>query len=817
MTKHVTEIKGVPIEDICGYAGEILWVDLDTHETHTIPTYDYVEFIGGKAMAFKLQWDFGKPGVKDGYDPESLLIFITGPASGVPMSGGARMDVCYQQTLQSPSLWSSSSVSGYFTPELKQCGYDGIIFRGKSPEPVYMYITDQKIEFFDASEIWEWDIPQSDDYVRDRLGGDKRIRIAAVGTAGAKKNAMSLIAFDKTHYAGQHPGGVMGAKNLKAVAVRGDKPIKVAKPEYILEWRHKHNNIMDTALEICGQRGARTGIGGTLSPWNAYKELSVSERNFGLIKRRLGCYGCECTCHTFIDEPDSPTGTVISCGVNVEYGTSMALADGRMHWELTDKGDATTDRYRVEAIMSEGSKSTRAAYSALKWMNVYGISAYEMLGLRTPNNVLQHMIWNPKSSGKFKEWIEGELGAAYGTRDFIKRFIQKVAHREGLVGEWMADGVENAAKMLRDHPEKFGITEEDGQLAWEAYQRAFPIHGSFEHHFYRPTFADPRDKPDEIRVSPIATIIYCLGSRQMGPNNHTCTELYEESQQNSRGHCYKFAHDERAACRYLDKDGNPVLFGQSYLPDMENFYTLDGKRSEPYRANYTKGLPLAAIYSMALGLYNESLCTCDYIAPMVAGSDQVSLITVPIPKSDEVMDKLCDPEFSTHPEWTAEQFEACTGIPTSLEDLYEMAWRALAVERAVQVRDSDRNRDDNDKPNAIFLNRKDCSGVSVNEKDLEEGLAIVYELLGWDPETGRPTRDGLHMWGLDDIADGLEAVGRLSETKINTHLREELIEEGERETAKNAAYYSEAFANRDRSKRFQRIRQDATSGYRKDN
>ena len=325
MTKHVTEIKGVPIEDICGYAGEILWVDLDTHETHTIPTYDYVEFIGGKAMAFKLQWDFGKPGVKDGYDPESLLIFITGPASGVPMSGGARMDVCYQQTLQSPSLWSSSSVSGYFTPELKQCGYDGIIFRGKSPEPVYMYITDQKIEFFDASEIWEWDIPQSDDYVRDRLGGDKRIRIAAVGTAGAKKNAMSLIAFDKTHYAGQHPGGVMGAKNLKAVAVRGDKPIKVAKPEYILEWRHKHNNIMDTALEICGQRGARTGIGGTLSPWNAYKELSVSERNFGLIKRRLGCYGCECTCHTFIDEPDSPTGTVISCGC----GTSSTVRPWR--------------------------------------------------------------------------------------------------------------------------------------------------------------------------------------------------------------------------------------------------------------------------------------------------------------------------------------------------------------------------------------------------------------------------------------------------------------------------------------------------------
>ena len=817
MTEHVTEIKGVPIEDICGYAGEILWVDLDTHETHTLSTYDYVEFIGGKAMAFKLQWDFGKPGVKDGYDPESLLIFITGPCSGIPMSGGARMDVCYQQTLQEPSLWSSSSVSGYFTPELKQCGYDGIIFRGKSPEPVGMYITDKGVEFYDASEIWDWDIPQSDDWVRRKLGGDKRIRIAAVGTAGAKGNSMSLIAFDKTHYAGQHPGGVMGSKNLKAVAVRGDKPIRVANPDYIREWRHKHNNVMDTALEVVGKRGARTGIGGKLSNWNAYKELSASERNFGPIKRRLGCYGCNISCHTWVETPDAPNGTVISCGVNLEYGTSMALADGRMKWSLTDQGDATTDRYRVEAIMSAGPQSTRAAFSALQWMNYYGISAYEMMGLRTPNNLFQHMIWNPRSSGKFKEWLEREVGAEYGTKLFIKNFIEKTAKREGLVGELVADGVENAAKKLRDNYEDYGITKEDGELAWEAYERCFPIHGSFEHHFYRPTFADPRDKPDEIRVSPIATMVYCLGSRQMGPNNHTCTELYEESQQNSRGHCYKFAHDERAACRYLDADGEPVLFGQSYLPDMENFYTLDGRRSEPVRPNYTKGLPLAAIYSMAMGLYNESLCTCDYIAPMVAGSDQVSLITFPIPKSDEVMDKLCDPEFSTHPEWTAEQFEAATGIPTSLEDLYVMAWRALCVERAVQVRDSDRNRDNNDKPNAIFLNRKDRSGISVSEADLEEGLAMIYELLGWDPETGRPTREGLEMWGLGDIADGLEACGRLSEAKINTNLRAELIEEGERETAKNAAYYKAAFEGRDKSRRFERIRQDATSGYRKDN
>ncbi len=218
-----------------------------------------------------------------------------------------------------------------------------------------------------------------------------------------------------------------------------------------------------------------------------------------------------------------------------------------------------------------------------------------------------------------------------------------------------------------------------------------------------------------------------------------------------------------------------------------------------------------------MGLYNESLCTCDYIAPMVAGSDQVSLITFPIPKSDEVMEKLCDPEFSTHPEWTAEQFEAVTGIPTSLEDLYEMAWRALSVERAVQVRDSNRTRDDNDKPNAIFLNRKDHSGICIDEEELEQGLALVYELLGWDPETGRPTRDGLEMWGLGDVANGLEEAGRLSHTAINTHLREDLIAEGERETAKNAAYYAEAYAKRDRSKRFQRIRQDATSGYRKDN
>jgi hypothetical protein len=784
MSKPAIYTPPIPAEEIGGYVGKILWIDLDTKQTHTLDTLDYADFFGGRAMGIRLQWEFGKKGIKDGRDPDSLLMFLTGPASGVPLPGGSRLTVCYQQVLQEPSLWATSSTAGWYAPELKQAGYDGVIMRGKSEKPCYVFIDNGEVSFHDAVDMWEWDAYRTQHYVRDQLGSDNRIRVACIGTSGAKGNALSAIMFDTCHGASQHPGAVMGAKNLKAVAVRGDGTIKVHNPQFIYDFRDQHLDCLNQGPSVFE----------SVDPDRApYKTMyTIAAKAWGPdVKRVYCCYGCHSCYFAWMDDNTMPKGGQ-TCGVTREYQTAWGVREGKVKVLTTEQGDLYTDRIRFE-ILENSAENLKLMTIFVKLCDAYGISAYEMLGMRTPNNLINHMYWSGKASPAFKEWLEREVGFEYGSIEFLRRYTEMVGTREGLIGEWMGDGVERAAKMLRDQPGLFGITPEDGAYAWEAYQRCYPIHGSFEHHFYRPTFADPRDDPRNIRISPIATLIYCMGSMQMGKNNHACSEIYEESQSNSRGQCYKNFYDERAACRYLDKNGEPLIFDQLYLPDTENFYTLDNRISTPVKANFTKGTPLATVYAMAQGLYEDTMCACDFILPMVAGGQFNSLACFSFPKTPDALAKLADPDFISHPEWSNDQFTEITGISQTLEEFYHLMMRALLLERAVQVRDSNRSRDANDKPNPMFMKRLDKSGINIDEDELNRGLGIVYELLGCDPESGVPTEKGLRHYGLQWVADELESLGRLSHYDISTGLLDELLAEGAAEFEKNKAYAQMSF------------------------
>ncbi len=771
---------GMKPEQIGSYVGKILWIDVDTQETKLLSTYDYLEGIGGMFMGAYLQWKFGKPGIKDGRDPESLLMFLTGPLTGTPIPGGARFTVCYQQAVQDPSLWAQSSVAGGgFGPEMKFAGYDGIILRGKSEKPVYISINDDKVEFRSAEKFFYADSYTAHNIIVKELGGDTRIRTGVIGPAGANLNAMSTIQFDTSHAAAQHPGSILGAKNVKGIAVRGHGTIPVADPKKIREIRDKVYYLSeDIAWKSVG--GRRRRMLGTI-PF-------VYGPNFCRVENCYGCFSCRMP---YMDHPLYPKGGN-NCGFSTtEYAAALGIKSKQLQYKENEYGDAYTEPMRYTILGKVGPK----AHEFGKLFDYYGISGYELLGMRTPMNLVNMMVNSDKVTPAFKNWLEKEVGAEYGTMDYAHKYIAKVANREGLVGEWMADGVERAAKMLRDEPEKFGITKEDGAFAWEAFQHAYPIHGSFEHHFNRPTFADPRDNPKTIRISPIASGIYSLGSRQMGKSSHCATELYDESQRNSRAMAYNVYGDERAACRYLDENDEPVIFLQPYLPDDTNFYTLDGKPSKPVKPNYTKGTPLAILQGAAFSFYNDTLGTCDWLWPVLYGNTTSVLFPGAIFKDLEMVDYFEKPENVSHPEWSVEAVVATTGIQKDLEEFYYDAFRAMTVERCVQLRDSGRNRD-NDMFNNVTANRLDSNGVMLgydNMGEWKKGMAMVYEMLGWDPETGVPTRMGLHKYGLDDIAEDLAGRGLLSEREIDLDLRSKLLAEGQAETARHADYYAKAW------------------------
>ena len=213
-----------------GWVGKILRIDL-TKGNCTEEDLDLglaKKFIGGNGLATKILFDEVDPTI-DPLSPENKLIFATGPLTGTGAICGSRYMVITKSPLS--GCLTSSNSGGYFGPELKFAGYDTIIFEGKAPEPVYLTIIDDHVEIKSAKHLWGKDVPETEETIRseaDNPWAAKGTSILTIGSAGENLVKMSCIMNDTTRAAGRSGvGAVMGSKNLKAVAVRGTKGVRV--------------------------------------------------------------------------------------------------------------------------------------------------------------------------------------------------------------------------------------------------------------------------------------------------------------------------------------------------------------------------------------------------------------------------------------------------------------------------------------------------------------------------------------------------------------------------------------------------------------
>jgi len=212
-----------------GWTGKILRVDL-TNRTYRTEDLDFNTarmFLGGQGVATKILMDEMDPKAEP-LSPENKLIFSIGPLTGTAAPLGSR----YMVTTKSPltGLLGFGNSGGFFGPAMRNAGYDHIVFEGKSETPVYMLITDEEVEFRDASHIWGKDTHKTEDIIRKETeASGKRVRIAGIGPAGEKLVRMAAIMNDKHRAAARCGiGAVMGSKNLKALAVRGSKKVQLA-------------------------------------------------------------------------------------------------------------------------------------------------------------------------------------------------------------------------------------------------------------------------------------------------------------------------------------------------------------------------------------------------------------------------------------------------------------------------------------------------------------------------------------------------------------------------------------------------------------
>ncbi len=205
----------------------ILKVNLTTRESERfgVPTEWEHDFLGGASLAARLLYASLTADL-DPFSPESPLLFMNGPLSGTAGPTVGRFVVCGKSP--ATGLWAESNCGGFWGPELRFCGYDGIWITGKAEKPVYLWLNDGKLEVRDASHLWGMDTYEIQSKIKEELS-QPGVHVMGIGPAGERSVLFANIMCDHGRAAGRTGlGAVMGAKNLKAIAVKGGGKVLLA-------------------------------------------------------------------------------------------------------------------------------------------------------------------------------------------------------------------------------------------------------------------------------------------------------------------------------------------------------------------------------------------------------------------------------------------------------------------------------------------------------------------------------------------------------------------------------------------------------------
>jgi len=309
-----------------GWMGQRLRIDLTTSKTEIeelSPAY-LRKWIGARGLNSEVVYRETWQGM-DPLDPRAPLCFGCGPLSGTfaPLSG--RTTVSARSPMTCSYLGNEihghgdTNMGGQFSAAMKYAGYDQIVVKGKAEKPVYIWIDDDKIEIRDASHLWGLKVTEATKRILEELG-DPDVRVVIIGPAGENLVRFASLANSISSSGGRTGMGcVMGSKNLKAIAVRGTKPITFADPEAFTKasWQLRekiHNSPSakrrwDEGTMDLFDAGNAIGI-------NAHKNCSTGympriEEIYGgyqwaeqFLFRRKGCWACPVSCgrYTYIKE-----------------------------------------------------------------------------------------------------------------------------------------------------------------------------------------------------------------------------------------------------------------------------------------------------------------------------------------------------------------------------------------------------------------------------------------------------------------------------------------------------------------------------------
>jgi aldehyde:ferredoxin oxidoreductase len=609
-----------------GYMGKLLYVDLSQGRLWDEPVKeaDARQFVGGSGLAARIIYDMVGPDT-DPLGPQNPLVFMTGPFVGTAVPSSGRYSVCALSPLT--RIWGEGNSGGFFGPELRFAGYDGVVITGCSEKPVWLSIIEGKPLLHDASGIWGSDSYRTQELVRQALG-DQKVRVACIGAGGENRVKMAAVMNDQGRTAGRTGmGAVMGSKRLKAIGVRGQAKVPLADSEGLKTLardilKDLPDAVLAQALKLAGTAGTADALMMYGDMPNRYFQLGSwdnASNLSGLVmaeqyqNRTYACYRCPIGCGRETRAPKYGVERVDG----PEYETLAAFGSLMMVDDL-------------QAVIYAG-----------HLCNVHGV---DTISTGCTISLACEMF----ERGILSQADTGGLEIRYGDTALAHRLIEMIARREGF-GDVLAEGSAALA-------ERFGVPE----LAVTVKRLDVAMH-------------DPR------AFSGMA-ITYALSP---------------------------------CGASHMQGDMYGVDMGQAQAPEIG---IVPGERFE---SSEEKGR-IAARQQAWRNFYN-AVTMCQF--------------------QDIGVERMLA------------ALKCITGWDLRAEDLANMGKRILTLKRMLNVRRGITRADDN-LPSLLLKPLKE-GGTEGNVPDMEVLIKGAYAELGWDPGTGKPTRETIAEMGLDSVGRSL--------------------------------------------------------------
>ncbi len=392
--------------------------------------------LGGLGTGVKLHWDRVPPEVK-AFDPENLLIFSTGLLTGTPVFSANRSVISFISP-QSDTL-AYPMMGGFFAAELKYAGYDKVVFRNKSPDWVYLYIHNNKVELRDATHLQGKGALETQELIRQELG-ERKLQIAAIGLAGENRVFTASIEQSRSSASRLGGGAVMGDKKIKAVAVRGTKDVLIARPEEFMEQmkgvteyiKFRWENPVKDVMTIMSGIGSPQEMLHTDEKWHtenfAWGNARTRRRDFwtdeineswtksqkAAVTRLISCFNCPSQCGAVVSPKDA-NRYMAKCFGKLTYAMAAYVDDLDFGWKILQRAsEYGVDSFSTPQILA------------------FAVELYEA-GILTDKD----FDGCPKDKeGRFF-WL-----------------LDRVVRREGI-GDILADGVYFAARKIGNGAEAF--------------------------------------------------------------------------------------------------------------------------------------------------------------------------------------------------------------------------------------------------------------------------------------------------------------------------------------------------------------------------